>query len=133
MAEGIGILGMAASAAGTLAGANQAAFQAESQVRTAKIQANQADTVALGDLKRQLGNIAAIRASAGGRVDSPTYDAVVASERGVSDANRHRTQFGYQNQENIANADKSMIDSLKWVQLGGDLFQGLGSLARFGG
>jgi hypothetical protein len=132
--EAIGIgstfVSMATSALGALAGAQKEKFDAESRRRTAEIQAAQTDTIALGDLKRQLGNIKAIRASADARIDAPTSEAIIESERAVSNVNRRRALFSYQNEANMAKVDEGLYDDFAFLSL---LGTGAKGLAQFGG
>lgn len=65
-----------------------AAAVAERDATVAKTQAAQTDTYLREELKRTLGNISAIRASAGVGLDSPTTAAVMREEQRVSDRER---------------------------------------------
>lgn len=121
--------GTAIETLGGLAGAAKEKADARSRERMAKIQADQSETVALADLKRQIGNIRAIRASAGASVDAPTIQAIIAEERETSDANRRKKKLGYELDAQQARVDRRLIQQKSLFTIAGGAFKGISTIA----
>ncbi|MGH7186615.1 MAG: hypothetical protein ACREIB_10115 [Pseudomonadota bacterium] len=94
--------------AGDVQGYGQDKFALETKEREARIQADQSDAAASADLRRQIGNIKAIRASAGGSVDTPTLQAILAEERFVAGENRRKVRAGFESTALQAKADRGL-------------------------
>ena len=111
MATAFTMASIAVSTMGNVAGGKQEQRQAESRARMAKIQSDQTEATSLDELRRQIGNIKAIRASAGASAKSPTTQAIIDSERRVSQQNLDKKKASYKLDELQALADKKIYKS----------------------
>ena len=104
-------------------------FALETKEREARIQADQSDAAASADLRRQIGNIKAIRASAGGSVDTPTIQAILEEERFVSGENRRKVRAGYESERLQARADIGTARQLAYLSTAGRVVRGASTIA----
>jgi hypothetical protein len=114
---------------GGMAGAQQDKYAAESRARIAKIQSDQTEATAMDDLRRQVGNIKAIRASAGANVNSPTTQALIDEERKNSRLNLDKKKASFKLDELQAKADSNLYSNKAMLTLLGGGFQVGNSLA----
>ncbi|WP_119268374.1 hypothetical protein [Taklimakanibacter deserti] len=128
----IGVASAGVETAGALAGDAKDKAAAEARARMAKINSDESETIALADFKRQLSNIKAIRASAGGLIDTPTMNAIIDAERATSDENRRRVRTGYKMEELQAKSDAKMISDMAFFRIAGGALKGAKSIVGSG-
>ena len=114
---------------GAMAGDAQDKYAAESRDRIAKIQSDQTETTALDDLRRQVGNIKAIRASAGTSMSSPTTQALIDAERKTNAANLAKKKTSFTLDELQAKADSKLYQQKAMLTLGGGILSAGTSIA----
>lgn len=114
---------------GGMAGAQQDKLAAESRSRMAKIQSDQTEASALDDLRRQVGNIKAIRASAGASAASPTTQAILDAERKTSRINLAKKKASFKLDELQGKADSKLYGAKAMMTLLGGGFKVGNSLA----
>lgn len=128
-AVGLSIAGTATKTVGAMAGSQQDKMAAESRVKMAQIQSDQTEASSLDDLRRQIGNIKAIRASAGAQANSPTTQAIIDAERDVSGKNLDKKKASYRLDALQGKADSKLYQQKAYMQLGGGIFDIGNSLA----
>jgi hypothetical protein len=131
LAIGATLASTVVSTAGAAQGAQAEKFAAESRGRVAAIQDAQEQTSALGDLRRQISNIKAIRASAGARLDSPTIETIIAEERDIGDENRRKRHVTRKFEQDQARADSKTASMMKGLAFATGLASGVKTLASY--
>jgi len=119
----------AVSTIGGMAGASQDKYAAENRARMAKIQSDQTEASSLDDLRRQIGNIKAIRASAGAQSNSPTTQAILDAERKTSAANLAKKKAGFKLDQLQAKIDSNLYGQKAMMTLAGGVLKAGTSLA----
>lgn len=122
----------AVSTVGAMAGEAQDSFAAESRIKMAKIQSDQTEASALDDLRRQVGNIKAIRASAGAQAGSPTTQAILDAERKASGINLDKKKASFKLEALQGKADKALYGDKAMLDLLGGGFKIGNSIASSG-
>lgn len=119
-ATSLAIGSTAVKTVGGMAGSQQDAMAAESRAKMAKIQSDQTEATALDDLRRQIGNIKSIRASAGAQSNSPTTQAILDAEYKTSAQNLDKKKASYKLDALQGKADSKLYhDKAMLTLLGG--------------
>lgn len=136
---GTGLLGASSARATGKAQAREAAYRAdqlETKAQYGEIQADVTDTQLREELASMLGNIDAIRASAGADPNAPTAVAIKANETRVSSRARNLQNFVTMGQVKQDRADAKFIRatgsayaSAGNINAGASILSSLGSLA----
>lgn len=122
MATALTIASTVVSTMGGMAGAQQEKMAAKSRAKMAEIQSDQTQASSLDDLRRQVSNIKAIRASAGASAQSPTTQAIIDAERKISAENLEKRKAAYRLEALQARADAKLIQQKNMMTiLGGGL------------
>lgn len=122
MATALTIASTVVSTMGGMAAAKQEKMAAKSRAKMAEIQSDQTQASSLDDLRRQVSNIKAIRASAGASAQSPTTQAIIDAERKISAENLEKRKAAYRLEALQARADAKLIQQKNMMTiLGGGL------------